>query len=423
MPNRLLLARALLLPAACALAVVACADPDPTTVHVSPVGNDAEDGIAAPVKTLRRAVEMAFADGQITTIALAAGRYGAANGETYPYTVPAHVTIEGPLEGEAVLAGDRSAPGLVLETGELRDLALEDFSIAITTTLNGRLANVRIESGDVAVRVEPSAILAATDLAITGAAGACGSGIQLGARARFTARRLVTRMLGAHVDAREQSLLDIQGAQLSGDPACPQAVLGVAGTQLSITSATFEGGRTAILFAAPPESPTRATLTDTTIKGAAAAGLAGAGVELDMKGGALSGNGHGVDATGGGWWLHEVAITGNGSAVRAQGTQKMQIDDSTVTGNGTGIHLDVQNFARIQRNTIINDGVGLVVTNPAGMVVAPDNTWRANVQGADAQGRYALTEIIGPASGENYSIASGVRVLLWDPRPPVPPPS
>ena len=43
-------------------------------------------------------------------------------------------------------------------------------------------------------------------------------------------------------------------------------------------------------------------------------------------------------------------------------------------------------------------------------LTAVGNTWNPNLQGADAQGRYAAGRIDGPQSGDNYYIDSGVSI-------------
>ena len=92
-------------------------------VLVSTTGNDANDGITHPVKTLKRGIGIALANGEISKVSVDAGRYDAANGETFPYNVPGGVTIEGPAGGGAILAGSGSEPGLSLEAGTLATLA------------------------------------------------------------------------------------------------------------------------------------------------------------------------------------------------------------------------------------------------------------------------------------------------------------
>src|ERR1043165_8393591 len=91
--------------------------PDPgSTLRVSPSGADANDGLRAPVKTLKRAIAIAGTNTEIKGIVLGAGRYAATSGETFPYLVPAAVTITGEAEGVAVLVGDNAQDGLVVDT-------------------------------------------------------------------------------------------------------------------------------------------------------------------------------------------------------------------------------------------------------------------------------------------------------------------
>ncbi|HMG23919.1 MAG TPA: hypothetical protein VK607_21440, partial [Kofleriaceae bacterium] len=47
-------------------------------VHVSPAGDDANDGLVSPVKTVKHAIGIAAANTEITRIVLASGTYSAA---------------------------------------------------------------------------------------------------------------------------------------------------------------------------------------------------------------------------------------------------------------------------------------------------------------------------------------------------------
>src|SRR5262245_43980060 len=58
---------------------------DQSTIHVSASGDDSNDGITQPVKTLKRAIGIASGSSQIAKIALASGSYSTASGETFPY--------------------------------------------------------------------------------------------------------------------------------------------------------------------------------------------------------------------------------------------------------------------------------------------------------------------------------------------------
>lgn len=116
------------------------------TVHVSPSGDDANDGLTQPVKTLKRAIAIAGTNTTITMIALDAGSYRAAMGETFPYTVPANVTIAGPATGGAVLVGSTVEDGLKIDTGGLQDLEMDNFTVAVTVTGRVELAGIHVKN-------------------------------------------------------------------------------------------------------------------------------------------------------------------------------------------------------------------------------------------------------------------------------------
>src|ERR1041385_4207447 len=107
---------------------------DGTTLQVATTGDDANNGITKPLRTLRRAIELADTDPTITAIQIAAGRYDAAHAETFPYLVPPNLTIFGPAGGGAILAGTGIEPGLVVANGTLRDLEMESLMVAIDAT-------------------------------------------------------------------------------------------------------------------------------------------------------------------------------------------------------------------------------------------------------------------------------------------------
>src|SRR5207248_1008571 len=98
-----------------------------TTIHVSGTGDDTNDGLTLPVKTLKRALGIAAASTETATIAIAAGRYTVATGELIPSTVPHNVTVVGPAGGGAILVGTKAEPGLILDDGKLQNLEFEDF--------------------------------------------------------------------------------------------------------------------------------------------------------------------------------------------------------------------------------------------------------------------------------------------------------
>jgi uncharacterized protein DUF1565 len=381
------------------------APPRTDTVSVMPGGNDAADGVAAAVKTIARAFAIAKGNGAIRVIKVAAGRYSAANGDIYPLIVPANVTVEGPTGGGAVLAGDRSGPGLALEDGTLANLTFEDFSVALTVTRTGKLSAVRIRSSGVAIHAQGSASLAVSDLTLTGAAGACATGIQAVEVAHVEVTGLVSQTLGSHLEAKDQAEVKVTGAQVTGDLTCTQPLFTAStGKSFKIANSTFDGGGTAIA------SSGATTLTDTTIKNAGS-GLNVTGAVLTMTGGMLSGNIVGARVDLGKLELQRVAVTGNSLGVDAGGN--LDVSNSTVTDNDTGIRC--RGFScGIFATTIRNRFIGLDVPggNVAVILGAQANTWLPDTQGADADGHYTTMQIQGPVSGANFSLGSFVTLNL-----------
>jgi hypothetical protein len=399
----------------------------PTTVQVSPEGDDANDGFNMPVRTLKRGIGIATENTAITAILVAPGRYDAASGETFPYTVPANVTISGPAGGGAILAGTSTEPGLVIGAGELQDLEFESFTVAVTSNGNAQLTNLRVRSSGTAIRGEAGARLTVTKLDITGMAGACATGVELNADTDLTAREVSTRALGVAFQIKDQTTASISRANITGDATCNTSSFVVGTTKtFALDENIVEGGQNGIYFegAAPP---TTATLTNTTVRNMAKNALGGSNVMFTMIGGELSSNGRaGLDVALGSWTFDNVVLKQNGvmgiyiqgGATSSPGTLTMR--GCTITNNRTGIYLfdyavaDLGTVANPGNNTLLaNAQLGLHIDGNWGarLITAVGNTWRPNVQGSDAAGKYAVAASvpgpIDPATGNNFAIKPG----------------
>jgi uncharacterized protein DUF1565 len=403
------------------------ADDSPnTTVKVAPTGDDAADGIAAPVKTLKRGIGIAGTNPMITTISLAAGRYEAATGETFPYTVPPNLTVHGPSGGGAILAGTATIPGLVVDAGTLRDLELETFMVAITSRAATTLANVRVRESVTALRAEAAAQLTVDGLDVTGTAGACATAIELNGGADLKATNVATRTLGVALDARDQSTVDL-AANITGDGTCnTAAILSNTNKTLALHDTIIDGGHDGISFGSQAGS-TQATFTNTTIRNVTNDGLINGHVVLNMTGGALTDNGRaGMEAAGGKWTFTNVAIKNHpvmGIYIQLSSTELgvVTLRGCTLTGNRDGIYFfdggrgDLGTAASPGNNVIQgNSGVGLNIdggpSSPAN-ITAIGNTWRPNVQGANAQGKYTdgvtVNGPVEPGAGGNFAVNMG----------------
>jgi hypothetical protein len=399
----------------------------PTTVRVSPDGDDANDGLRMPVRTLKRGIGLAASDAAITTILVAAGRYDSASGEAFPYTVPANVTISGPVGGGAILAGTSAEPGLVIGAGELRDLELESFTVAVTSNEIAQLTNLRVRSSGTAIRGEAASRLTVTKLDIAGSAGACATGFELNADADLTASEVSARALGVAFQIKDQTTVSISKANITGDATCntPSFAVGTTRT-FALDESIVDGGRNGIDFFGAA-TPTTATLTGTTLRNMASSGLVGDTVTFTMTGGELSSNGYGgLSAIGGTWTLNNVTLKQNGvtgiyiqgGGATSPGTLAMR--GCTITNNARGVLLysyavaDLGTVANPGNNTFLaNTNLGLDVDycNAGPLITAVGNTWRPNVQGSDAAGKYpVVASVPGPVEpgfGGNFAIETG----------------
>jgi len=401
-----------------------------TTIQVATTGDDdTADGLSKPVKTLKRAFALATANGAITTISLAAGKYGTANGDTYPYTVPANVTILGAATGGSILAGTGAEEGLKLDTGTLQDLEFENFTFALRASGPGTLTNVKVRTSMVSVFAESTAKLTANNVDITGTPAKCTSvGLQASGAAQVTVNTFTVHTVGTVLNQIDQSVVSIAKGAITGDPACSQSLFSVSGKSLDLTDTTLTGGGDGISFSGTPA----VTLMNSTISDTKGDAMVGRVATLSMNGGELRNNARGgIETFLGTWTLTNVGLKGNpvfgiyiqGSSVAAPGTLVMR--GCTISGNGNGVYMfgfsvgDFGTGAAPGNNTFQgNANVGIDINgggNGARRVDAVGNTWKVNTQGASTQGTYGSQLIQGPISltnGNNFAIDSGWTLQL-----------
>lgn len=148
---------------------------------------------------------------------------------------------------------------------------------------------------------------------------------------------------------------------------------------------------------------TTATLANNTLFGATDTGLLvgfGANVTLTSN-----------DIRDGNW---NALFYDAGTRVKARGNTFTLSTQHAInlgfTSNFTGSGIDLGTAADPGNNTILGSasGVGLNFYRPTGSVVqAAGNTWKANVQGANAQGKYAsqlISSSVGATGGNNYTV-------------------
>jgi hypothetical protein len=397
-----------------------------TAVQVSTAGDDANDGLTAPVKTLKRALGIAATNPMIVKINLASGRYSLASGETFPYTITTNLTVAGPAGGGAILEGNGTTPALTMDRGKLQDIELEKFTVALTSNGPTDFIGLRVRESDVALRGEANSVISSTGLDITGATGACAIGVELNGNAKLTSTTLVTRTLGTQVNAKAASELSLTDMSITGDATCNTPLFPITTTgTISLTDSLIDGGGgNGLAFSSGPAT---ATLTNTIIRNLTGPGDAIVGrTNLTMTGGELTNNSRaGMEVFAGTFTLTNVVLKQNGvmgiylqgSGAAAPGILKMR--GCTIQNNATGVYLfdfaqaDFGTTADPGNNTFTgNSQPGLNIDGFGGprQIDAVGNTWRPNVQNADGTGKYPTTQtLVGGGANEvsgavNFSI-------------------
>jgi hypothetical protein len=391
-------------------------------LHVSPSGDDAYDGLVLPVKTLRHAIQLAAANTQITQIALATGMYSASSGETFPYIIPANVTVVGPAGGGAIIAGDKTVPGLTVDVGGLQDLSLQDFATAVTVTGTANLKNVQIPTSMIAVQIEATGSLTVNNLDITGivpdSGGQCSTGIILNGAAKLIATTLTARDVGRALDARDQSVVAIANATIASNSPCAGGLLVMSTASFSLSDSAVDVGGVGIYA---QSTSFHATISNTRIRGGLG-GFPNLKGSFQMIGGELtSPQGSGAQLGLGTWTFTNVLIHQNRDLAFYLQNADLIMRNCQMIDNGEGI--DVFQNSTADLGTMASPGGNIFQRNKAvsvfaespALVNAVGNTWNPGVQGANESGKYPTTAtipgpVIAPDNG-NFGIDAGSSIL------------
>lgn len=390
--------------------------PDLARIRVAVTGDDAADGITAPVKTLKRGVELATTNGAIKTISLGAGVYGFSNGESYPYTVPTGVKILG-VPG-TILAGTKTNSGLTIGTGSLQNVEFRDFVTAVHITGTATLTTVTMKTSGLGILADGNARVTASGLTVGGANGIKALGAAQIAVDKFIARSSTI------IDAREQAAISISKGEISGG-----FYFKAHGKSLTLTDTKITGVGIDL-----DGAQLEVTLTNTTIADYAGTAISGNARVFRMTGGELRNSGFGAATLiGGSYTFTNVRITGNKTGGiylqnGGNGPGTITMRGCTVTGNGgAGVSLffatgDFGTGASPGNNTFRdNQGIGLESQGVAGFpppppraISAVGNTWRPNTQGSDANGKYSsqvITGIVRTVEGNNFALSGSTLQL------------
>lgn len=394
------------------------------TINVSITGDDAADGITVPVKTLRRAIALANGSVAIKTIKLSAGKYDVANGESFPYAVPAGVKVVG--DSGVIFAGTTVETGIVLESGALENIQFEHFMIAIRVTGTAQLTNITVTTGYTGVVADGMANLSASGLTIIG--GETASCLSLGLSAKSMANVTVDKLVAMDVIAvagTDQSVVAISKGNVTKSHTCRFGVVNAGGKSFTLTDTLVSGGDYGVLLT--NFSGLRATLTNTIVADSLQ-GIVGEAHVFEMTNGGLHNHrDNGAHLQGGTFAFTNVSVKGNsksGIDISSQSSPAtLTMRGCSVTGNGNGVALregasgDFGTAATPGNNTIRDNAmIGLLFDHSNQTVWAAGNIWTPGVQGADAQGKYGPQLFTGSAlpsvNGNNFGMISSVFLHL-----------
>lgn len=386
-------------------------------IRVSVTGDDAADGMAAPVKTLKHAIELATSNGAINTISLDVGRYSAANGETYPYTIPANVTIRGATG--TVLAGTSADDGLIIETGTLDNIELDDFKTAVHAKIAVTVTDVTVKTSSIGVLADGEATVIASRFTFAGT-NCPDTGLWAKESSQISVDTFVATGSIA-VNVADQASGSIANSSLTDAPACTRIT--ATGKSLAISNTQIIGGGVDL-----EGLQLEVTLDNTTIADTSGDAIQGRAHVFRMTGGELRNNGRGgAEVFGGVYTFTNVGIKGNPvfGIYLQSGTEPgtIAMHGCAITGNGShGVYLfagasgDFGTAANPGNNTFRNNaGVGLNIDTNASAVTAVGNIWTANVQGADSDGKYPAalkTGGVAFSAGNNYAFQDGSTLQL-----------
>lgn len=370
-----------------------CPDNRCRTIQVAISGDDSADGVTVPVKTLKRAIELASTDTVRNAILVDAGEYSVDNGETYPYTVPPGVTITG--APGTMLVGNAATMGLSIETGALENLELRDFSTAIQVAHHASLANITVRTSKVGIVTTGTAQVTAAGLALYGTERCSHVGVRTLEKSQVTLDRLSAVDIIA-IDEQEQSTISMTGATITANLPC--MLMLASGRSLTVTDTSLSGGN-AMSFNSPELD---VTLQRTRIVGDPDARPAVGGKihQFHMMGGYIRGAQVGAALLGGEYQLSNVEISGNsdrGVYVEGQpgAPSSVVMRDCLITNNGDGVYVGANangNFGTPDNpghNTFrYNAYAGLSLNADSNVTMAVGNTWMPHIQEADERGTY-----------------------------------
>ena len=411
-------------------------------------GSDDNPGTeAAPFLTLTHALSVASAGQRIL---LDDGVYDPTRGEVWPATVPAGVAIQAVHPGGAVLSGDASAQGLLLEgSASLAGVSFEDFGWALVSgdtgtvglnrvsvdggglTFSGlvqatlselTLQNLPANTTGLSVRQSASVTVVGGSISGQGYVADCdgAEGIYLSNAASASLTDVdITDLGGNAVTARGSSQVSIQGGLIrhTGQSDCAGAQLMADGSAtLSLVDTTVEDGNEDgfLLYT----SANSVKLTRVTVGAHPGTGMTLQDGRATIEDSQFLDSDLALVVGGGGWAaVSGTRFLGNTSGIEVGTQSRLELRDSQISGGTTAIRddgfADLGDASDPGGNTLEATTRVLSIQGSAYDVSAVGNTWVPGEQGADAQGHYSSPQTItGAISGRNFALTAGKSLSL-----------
>ena len=389
----------------------------------SSVGLDTNPGTQGkPLKTLKEALARMGVGATKTTV-VTAGTYNEASGETWGYDYPEGVVLKVNTSGVVLQSLGKKAGFKFAGSATFSDLTLTGFGTAFEASTGAlTLTRLNFKSNQTDLKLNgvadsgPSASLqdctssgtthslltyGASKLTVqNGTFNGLASGSVLGMQARGETRFTGTNIGGGGLYVNGAAFLSLKDVVSVGS--------GVLVSDYGLLE--IEGG------------------SFSNVQGNTSA-VRSLGGDIKVKNSSFSGNYSAIISEGGNVFLNNISVgnsdwagillrppTSSGrpltfrmrnSTVYASKTYGIEYDSNPTRPVGS---IDLGTASDPGGNTLLNNVFRNLQVKANATLTAVGNTWNANIQGADAQGRYAAARVDGPKSGDNYYIDSGVSI-------------
>lgn len=381
-------------------------------------GLDSNPGTQAkPLKTVKEALTRMA--GATKTTLLIPGTYNEASGETWGYSVPDGITLKANSSG-VVLQSLSKKDGFTFAKGAtFSDLGLRGFATALAASTGSQTLNRMAFSGnqtDLSLNNTASATL--LDCTSSGAS----TSLQANASSRLTVQNGSFRGSGGALSLQNSAQAsfantDISGAWLSASGS---------GSYLSLKDVKLHDMSTYGIIVGEYGLLEVEGGSFTNIQGNTSA-IRSSG-DVKVKNAQFSNNYSAIIADGGSLALSGIYISNStwagillspsstrrsitfrmrGSSITSSKTYAIGYESTPTGGLGS---IDLGTASDPGGNTLRDNVFRNLNATGNLTLTAVGNTWNPNIQGADAQGRYAKARVDGPRSGDNYYIGPGVSI-------------